>query len=75
MEACIEDISKAISAIREYTRGLDFDAFAKDRKTVDAVVRNLIIIGEAAESRDPEATPRVLLSVVLPPVSLSSMTA
>jgi len=27
---------------------MEFKAFVEDRKTVDAVVRNLIIIGEAA---------------------------
>ena len=33
--------------------GMSFDAFSKDRKTIDAVVRNLEIIGEAA-NRLPE---------------------
>ncbi len=44
----IKDILKAIGAIREYTMGMDFKTFTKDRRTVDAVVRNLTIIGEAA---------------------------
>lgn len=43
----------AIEAVRGYTAGMDFKDFAADRKTVDAVVRNLIIIGEAA-SRVPD---------------------
>lgn len=44
----IQDILDAIDAVQEYTRGMDFKSFIGDRKTVDAVVRNLIIIGEAA---------------------------
>ena len=44
----IEDILNAVSAIEKYTQGMEFDTFIEDRKTVDAVVRNLMIIGEAA---------------------------
>ena len=38
----------AIRAIEEFVEGLDFEAFCNDRKTVDAVVINLEVIGEAA---------------------------
>jgi uncharacterized protein with HEPN domain len=44
----ISDILDAISAIQEYTAGMDLKRFTEDRKTVDAVVRNFTIIGEAA---------------------------
>ena len=44
----LDDILEAIGNIREYVSGLDYDAFARDKKTRDAVVRNLEIIGEAA---------------------------
>ena len=44
----IQDILEAITAIMEYTQEMAFSNFTADRKTVDAVVRNLIIIGEAA---------------------------
>lgn len=44
----IQDILDAVVAVQEYTQGMEFKTFTKDRKTVDAVVRNLIIIGEAA---------------------------
>ena len=44
----IHDMVEAIAAILEYTRGMDFNEFSAERKTVDAVVRNLITIGEAA---------------------------
>ena len=38
----------AIRAIEEFVEGLDCEAFCNDRKTVDAVVRNLEVKGEAA---------------------------
>ena len=44
----VQDILTAIQRIQRYTAGLSFEAFSKDEKTVDAVVRNLSIIGEAA---------------------------
>ncbi len=46
----IRDILDSISAVQEYTSGMDFEAFSKDRKTVDAVVRNITIIGEASRN-------------------------
>jgi len=44
----IQDILDAVGAVQKYTQGMEFKTFTKDRRTVDAVVRNLIIIGEAA---------------------------
>ena len=44
----IQDILDAVRAVRQYTQGMEFETFIVDRRTVDAVVRNLIIIGEAA---------------------------
>lgn len=44
----LEDILEAIGKIRVYTEGMDAEAFCRDPKTIDAVVRNLTIIGEAA---------------------------
>ncbi len=44
----IEDIAAAIRKIEDYKRGFHREAFLSDEKTVDAVVRNLEIIGEAA---------------------------
>jgi uncharacterized protein with HEPN domain len=43
----VEDILDAIARIRQYVEGLTFEQFQADQKTVDAVVRNLEIIGEA----------------------------
>ncbi|MFQ6035349.1 MAG: DUF86 domain-containing protein [Sedimentisphaerales bacterium] len=39
---------ESIDRIEQYTEGMSFDAFSSDRKSIDAVVRNLEIIGEAA---------------------------
>lgn len=44
----IQDILDAVCAVQEYTQGMEFKSFTEDRRTVDAVVRNLITIGEAA---------------------------
>lgn len=44
------DIEEAMRLIATYTEGLTFDEFTQDRKTQDAVVRNLEIIGEAAKN-------------------------
>jgi len=51
----LEDIVEAANKILGYTAGIDYDSFASDDKTLDAVVRNLEIIGEAAK-RLPEET-------------------
>jgi uncharacterized protein with HEPN domain len=45
----LEDILEAIGRIKRYTRGLSKQAFAGDDKTLDAVVRNLEVIGEAVK--------------------------
>jgi uncharacterized protein with HEPN domain len=45
----VEDILESIELIESYVEGMDFDHFSKDRKTIDAVVRNFAIIGEAAK--------------------------
>ena len=44
----IEDISDALDRINLYVEGLTFEGWLKDQKTIDAVVRNFEIIGEAA---------------------------
>lgn len=43
------DIQDAIVQIQKYVEGQSFEQFLSDRKTQDAVVRNLEIIGEAAK--------------------------
>jgi len=44
----LEDILSAIDKISRFITGVELKKFIKDEKTVDAVVRNLEIIGEAA---------------------------
>ncbi len=43
------DIREAIEKIETFTKGLTFEGFAEDTKTVDAVIRNLEIMGEASK--------------------------
>jgi uncharacterized protein with HEPN domain len=52
----LEDMLEAIEKIRRYTGSLSFDAFMKDDKTIDAVLHNLQIIGEAANRLPEEFT-------------------
>lgn len=44
----ISDILKAIDKIERYTRDMEFDAWLQDDKTIDAVIRNVEVIGEAS---------------------------
>ena len=44
----VNDILECIEKIEKYISNLSYDDFVKDNKTKDAVVRNLEIIGEAA---------------------------
>ena len=52
----IEDIPEAIKKIHAYVEGMSFRQFESDPKTVDAVIRNFIVIGEAARSVPEEIT-------------------
>jgi len=45
----LDDILTSIGRIREYTTGATRETFGRDQKTIDAVVRNLEIIGEAVK--------------------------
>ena len=45
----LEDILEAIRKIHEFTHGMSLDALSKDAKTLDAVIRNLEVIGEAVK--------------------------
>jgi uncharacterized protein with HEPN domain len=44
----ISDILQCLAKIRRFTKGYTFDDFQNDEKTIDSVLRNLEIIGEAA---------------------------
>ncbi len=46
----LEDILAAIDESAEFTRDIPFEVFTQDRKTVNAVVCSLEVLGEAARS-------------------------
>jgi len=50
----LDDILLAINRISENTDGYTFTSFKKDFKTVDAVIRNFEIIGEASKNLSSE---------------------
>ena len=50
----INDIIESGEKILNYTEGMDYETFIQDPKTIDAVIRNFEIIGEAA-NRLPES--------------------
>ena len=45
----LNDVRQSIDRIEQYIKNLSFDTFSDDYKSVDAVVRNLEIIGEVAK--------------------------
>lgn len=46
----LDDIQIAMSRIAEYILGFSFVEFKRDYKTVDAVIRNFEVIGEASKN-------------------------
>ncbi len=50
----LEDMLEAALKISRYTKDMDFDGFLRDEKTIDAVVRNFEVIGEASNRIDPD---------------------
>jgi len=50
----LDDILEAVGRILLYTSGMERAQFQGDLKAVDAVARNLEIIGEAAKNIPPE---------------------
>ena len=46
----LEDILECIGKIEKYIEGMEFEDFESDSKTIDAVVRNLEVIGEASKN-------------------------
>lgn len=50
----LDDILEAIRKIESYTKGLSYADFSKSEMAVDAVVRNLEIVGEAVKGLPAE---------------------
>lgn len=50
----LEDLQLAMQRIAEYIEGFSLADFKKDQKTVDAVIRNFEIIGEATRNLPTE---------------------
>lgn len=46
----LDDIVQAIEKIESYVERLTYNQFRRDGRTIDAVVRNLEVIGEAAKA-------------------------
>jgi uncharacterized protein with HEPN domain len=46
----LQHVTDAIANIQDYTAGMDLAGFMADRKTCDAVIRNLEVIGEACNN-------------------------
>jgi uncharacterized protein with HEPN domain len=54
VDDCLADIIEAIGDIHSSVDGLDYDTFSSDKKTVNAVIRSLGVIGEAVKKVPPE---------------------
>ena len=52
----LDDMMEAIQQIHSYLHGMNEAAFAADRRTQDAVIRNVEIIGEAAGNLPDDIT-------------------
>ncbi len=45
----IADILNAVNEVEEFTEGMNFETFLTDKKTINAVIRSLEVMGEAAK--------------------------
>lgn len=52
----LDDIIEALSKIEQFTQGLTADGFKQNVVVIDAVIRNLEILGEAANNLPDEIT-------------------
>ena len=50
----LEDMSQAMERISKYIHGFSFLEFNQDQKTIDAVIRNFEVIGEASKNLSKE---------------------
>lgn len=45
----LADILNAVKEVEEFTHDMNFEAFEEDRKTINAVIRSLEVLGEATK--------------------------
>ena len=45
----LQDILEAVTDIRDFTRDLDYEQFRNDKRTLQACIRSLEIVGEAVK--------------------------
>ena len=50
----IDDMIEAIERILKYVHGLSYEQFSSDDRTIDAVIRNFEVLGEAAGKLPPQ---------------------
>ena len=50
----LKHIKESVDSIRDYIGSADFESFSRDEKTIDAVIRKIEIIGEAASNLSQE---------------------
>lgn len=53
-EPFLKHMLDSIEAIEEYCRGVSRESFMKDRLRQDAVIKNILVIGEAAKNLPDE---------------------
>jgi uncharacterized protein with HEPN domain len=53
-EARLDDMVAAVRRILDYVTDLTFEQFSADRRTVDAVLHNFAVLGEAARHVPPD---------------------
>jgi len=54
----LEDISRRVEKIKNYTQGMSFEDFKQDDKTVSACIREIEVIGEATKQIPKEIRER-----------------
>lgn len=54
LDLLLDDILECCQKIKKYTKDYSFDDFLNDDRTIDAVVRNFTIIGEAFSNIEPD---------------------
>jgi len=46
----LQDIMDSINAVEEFVKGMKYEDFKKDRKTIFAIIRGIEVIGEASKN-------------------------